>query len=261
MKGFLYQINFVWRIFATGVSFSLFGIGGLFLGYVVMPILNCANSDIAQKYLRAQHTTSIFFKVFVWMMQSLGLAEFEFRHFEKLAHCKSHLILSNHPTLIDYVLIVSKLKHCQVVVKESLLDNFFMKKIITCCGYVQNKQSLETAEQIKKLLDEGNNFLIFPEGTRTTPGQPLVLQRGPANIAVRANVPIILIHINCSKSGLQKNGKWYKIPEKKVKYTVWVGEKINPGDFLTDKTPPSIAARHLTQYIADALKKGIEKND
>ncbi|EKD91935.1 MAG: hypothetical protein ACD_29C00294G0003 [uncultured bacterium] len=136
-----------------------------------------------------------------------------------------------------------------------------MKKIIQSCGYVQNKQSMETVSQIKKLLDEGNNFLIFPEGTRTTPGQPIVLQRGPANIVVRTNTPIILIHISCTKSCLDKDGKWYKIPEKKVRYIIKVGKEINPSDFLTGKTPPSIAARHLTRYIADELNKGVKIND
>ncbi len=261
MKCLLHRVNYVWRIFATGLCFATFGVGGLLLGYVITPIINCIGSNVSQKHLRAQRVVSIFFKGFVLMMKSSGVAEFEFSGFEKLTQCRSHLILSNHPTLIDYVLIVSRLKECQVIVKESLLDNFFMKKIIQSCGYVQNKQSMETMVQIKKLLDEGSHFLIFPEGTRTTPGQPMVLQRGPANIAVRAKVPITLIHINCSQSGLHKHGKWYNVPEKKVKYSIKVGEQISPSDFLTDKTPPSIVARRLTRYITDKLKNGIKTNE
>lgn len=261
MKRLWYYINYVWRVFATGLSFATFGIGGLLLGYIIMPIINHVGLDISRKHLRAQHAVSIFFKGFVLMMQSLGLAEFTFHDFEKLVQCKSHLILSNHPTLIDYVLIVSRLKSCQVVVKESLLNNFFMKKIIQSCGYVQNKQSMQTAEEIKKLLDAGNNFLIFPEGTRTTEGQPIALQRGSANIAIRVNVPIVLVHIKCTKSCLDKQGKWYNVPQKKVKYDIRVGKKINPSDFLTGNIPPSIATRHLTRYIADELEKGMKRND
>jgi 1-acyl-sn-glycerol-3-phosphate acyltransferase len=38
---------------------------------------------------------------------------------------------------------------------------------------------------------------MFPEGTRSRPGQPLVFQRGAANVAVRAARVATPVYIHC----------------------------------------------------------------
>lgn len=54
--------------------------------------------------------------------------------------------------------------------------------------------------------------MIFPEGTRTRYQQPVVLQRGAANIAVRCGCDLRIVHILCSQQTLGKQSRWYQIP-------------------------------------------------
>ncbi len=252
-----FYINYAWRVIATGICFATFGIGGLILSYIVLPTIELFTSDKKRKHLRAQHAICIMFKAFVILLQVLCVMKIEFKNFAELKKSKGCLIISNHPTLLDYVIIVSQLKYCQVIVKESLLNNIFMQRIIRTGGYIHNTKSIDTFEQIKIALNDGQNLLIFPEGTRTVPNQPLSLQRGAANVAIRALAPIKLLHIRTTTSGLDKNGKWYKVPNKKVNYCVEVGERLEPDTFLQNNVAPSIAARRLTRHLKFELERGM----
>ncbi len=256
IKKMLYYLNYYWRVFATGLSFFVFGIGGILLGYIVLTIISLMTKNQRQKQLRAQHAISITFKIFVFIMESLRVISFEFINIEKLSKDTGCVLVSNHPTLIDIVVLISKMKFCNIIIKQQLWKNPFMKRVLQIAGYIPNTKSEDISARIIESLSRGDNLLIFPEGSRSIPSQPLTLQRGAAQIAIRTPAQIRLIRIKCSPSGLAKHDKWYKVPAKKVEYVVEVGERIDPAEFLENAAGlPSLAARHLTQYLKEALEK------
>jgi len=236
----------------TGISFVTFAIGGLFIGYIIFPVVIYFTK---KKQRRAQYIIYLSFRFFRRLMQHFGLINFSFEGIEKLQSDKGCLFISNHPTLIDYVIIVSKLKSCDVIIKESIWYNIYVKGVVRTAKYIPNIQADKMLEMIKFTKKNKHNLLLFPEGTRTTPNQPLKLQRGAANIAIRMNMPIRLIHIKTTQSSLTKQSKWYKVPKHKVEYLVSVGEKVEPNDFLHKAGNPSLAARHLTKYLTKQLEK------
>jgi 1-acyl-sn-glycerol-3-phosphate acyltransferase len=244
LKPFGYYINYLWRIIATGIGFSIFGIGAICLVYIVIPL--CGKK-------KAQPIISNSFRCFTFIVESFGLMRFDFKNFDKLKDDHGCLIISNHPTLLDYVLIVSQLKHCDTIVKEALWQNPFLKKIVQLAGYIPNKEFAEIFPLIQQSLVAGNNILIFPEGTRSEPNQPLKLKRGAAQVAVRLGAPIRIIKITCQPSTLTKKNNWYNIPEKKSLFTIEAGELIDAKKFLRDTGCPSLAARRLTKYIEEIM--------
>lgn len=239
-----YSLNYIWRLFATGICFSFFGIGAILLVYTVIPIVG--------KH-RAKSVISTSFRLYVFMVQALGVMHFEFKNFEQLQTDKGCVIVSNHPTLLDYVLIISKLKNCNTIVKETLWKNVFMKGIIQLAGYIPNKKIDEIFVLVQDSLRTGENILIFPEGTRSVPNRPLKLKRGAAQLAVRLNAPMRVIKISCDPSTLTKRDKWYNIPAKKPLIILAVVECIDSNKFLHDTGLPSLAARHLTQHLQNVL--------
>jgi len=248
------HINYYWRLIATGISFSLFGVGGLILGYVILPFITLIAKNPRSKNLKAQSAISRTFRLFTFAMEALGVVNFKFRGIEKLSEDKGCLIVSNHPTLIDIVVLISKMKHCNIIVKEKLWSNPFMKRVIETAGYIPNSGREDLAARITSTLKNRDNLFIFPEGTRSTPNQPLKLQRGAAQIAIRTPAPIRLVKINCSFSCLTKQDKWYHIPPQRPDFVVEVGECIDPRSFLEKAQIPSLAARHLTQYLKNELE-------
>ena len=241
-------INYIWRIIATGSLFAFFSIGALIIVYIILPL---SGKNKTPGIIRKA------FRLFVFGAEILGVAKIEFKNFDALQNDRGCLIVSNHPTLIDYVLIFSQLKQCDTIVKEELWNNFFFKKLVTLANYIPNKKFTDIIPFIQKSLKKENNVLIFPEGTRTTPGNPMKLKRGAAQLAIRLNVLIRTIKITCNPSTLTKKTKWHNIPEIKPHFTLIVGEIVDPEDFLRDTTEPSIAARRLTNYLQNILTNKI----
>ncbi|SUB17443.1 Uncharacterised protein [Pantoea agglomerans] len=99
-----------------------------------------------------------------------------------------------------------------------------------------------------------DNILIFPEGTRTRYGHPLTLQRGAANIAVRAGCDLRVVHITCSQRMLDKQSRWYQIPPVKPLFTVRVQTRIDSQSFCeSNPDAQPLAARRLTRHLQQAL--------
>ncbi|NNM58890.1 MAG: 1-acyl-sn-glycerol-3-phosphate acyltransferase [Legionellales bacterium] len=244
----------IWRVGLTALFFVFFALGGVILAYVVLPVfLFLSRNQEAEKY-KAQYAIHQMFRFMIYMLQSLGLINFTFKNFEQLKEDQGCLFIANHPTLIDYVAIISKLPRCDNLVKESLWKNRFIKRIISKADYIPNQESTTIIERIKATLNEGNNLLMFPEGTRTIPGETITLKRGAAQLAIRANAPIRLIHISCKPPFLTKQTKWYQLPFEKPQFTLRVVERIEPGDYLIKTGFPSLAARELTRDLEKHLR-------
>lgn len=249
-KKLIYYMNYSWRVLATGCCFAFFGIGAIILVYIIIPIIGKN---------RAQLAISHSFSFFIFIMESFGVMKAEFKNFEKLQNDHGCLIISNHPTLLDYVLIVSKLKKCNTIVKEKLWQNIFLKKIVQLANYISNEKVEQLFPLLQNSLNAGENILIFPEGTRTTINKPLKLKRGAAQISIRLGIPIRVIKIECKPITLTKGKKWYNVPKTKAIITLEACELIDPSSFLRDTNQHSLAARHLTNHLQNILTKDIQR--
>ncbi|WP_334179907.1 lysophospholipid acyltransferase family protein [Pseudoxanthomonas sp.] len=246
-----------WRVFGTGLSFLAFGVGGLFLGVVVLPVMLLVVRDEARRRRWARGAVQASFAAHVELMRCLGLMTYEIRGRERLRR-DGLLILANHPTLIDVVLLVSLLPNADCVVKSAVARNAFMKGPVRAAGYVANDDGAGLVEDCIAAVKAGGNLVIFPEGTRTRPGEPIKLQRGAANIAVRGALDITPVRITCSPLTLGKGEKWYRVPPVRFHMVIDVQEDLPIAPFLNgmEGADPSaggeaLAARRLTEHLAN----------
>ena len=127
-------------------------------------------------------------------------------------------------------------------------------------GYIKNSEDPEELIQAcDKSLKEGYCLVIFPEGTRTSPGQPTKLQRGASNIALRCQADIVPVSIQCHPSTLTKSEPWYQIPSVKSKFQVSVDKPININQYINSETSVSVSARKLTEVIKQYISRETEK--
>jgi 1-acyl-sn-glycerol-3-phosphate acyltransferase len=107
-------------------------------------------------------------------------------------------------------------------------------------------------EQTAAALAEGQSVIIFPEGTRTTPGQALQFHRGAANIAVKAALIVTPVFIRCDPTTLAKNMPWYRIPPRRVRFTFRVGADIDMAEFRN--APAPMASRALNECLLEVFE-------
>ncbi|HEY0211623.1 lysophospholipid acyltransferase family protein [Acerihabitans sp.] len=247
------QLKFVWRMLMTGGCFALFGIGGLLLT-AWFHILCLWEKDPHARTESARRVISASFRLFLNVTRRLGVLDYRIHGAQLLREDRGNLVLANHPTLLDYVLLASVMPQCDCVVKRALLDNPYVSGAIRAADYLINAQAEILLKESEKRLRAGDSLLIFPEGTRSRPGDPMKLQRGAANLAVRSACDIRIVHIHCSQLFLSKGSKWYQIPRTKPQFTVEVKARFSAGDFFAGgDQSPALAARRLTRHLAGVL--------
>jgi 1-acyl-sn-glycerol-3-phosphate acyltransferase len=244
------RLERLWRQFGTAISFALFGVGGLVMTIFVFPVVNLVIRDRARRAEIAQHIVHFAWKMFVRTMVVLRVIDFEADGAEILRGETGTLVIANHPSLIDVVLIMSLMDRTQCVVKPAVWKNPFMRGVIRATNYIPNTGDPERMiHDCVSALQAGNNLVIFPEGSRTVPGQAARLQRGFANIAIRARAPIRLVTVSCNPPTLRKGEKWYQSPQRRPLFRVRVCDRLDTED-LAQSEIPSRAARILTAHVA-----------
>jgi 1-acyl-sn-glycerol-3-phosphate acyltransferase len=239
--------NYAWRLFATGASFVLFGLGGLLLRLVVLPLLGLLPGDAHTRRRRARAAISKAFYLHVQFMYRSGVLEYAFEGAERLG-LPGQMIIANHPSLIDVVFLIAHIRNANCIVKESLWRNPFTRGPVCRAQYISNNGSPDMLEKAADALRDNQTLIVFPEGTRTTPGQPPVFHRGAAAIALRGARVITPVFITVKPTTLTKAEPWYRIPERRVRVTLRVGQDIAPESFTAD-APLPIASRRLNAHL------------
>ena len=239
----------IWRIAATGFAFAcLFG-GGAVLALTAFPVVHLVTPQGPLRRQRNQHVIHLAFRVYVAMLRLLRLLDLQVVGREQLDDGIPRLIVANHPSLLDVVFLMSLVPRAQCVVKKELWSSPYLGGLVRCAGYIRNDLDAQALiAECRLAMAQGNSLIIFPEGTRTTPGQPRRFQRGFANIATMLEVQIQLVTITCYPPTLIKGEKWWMIPPRRPIFRVHVGERINAkGWFGCDHR--SVAARQLVRQL------------
>jgi 1-acyl-sn-glycerol-3-phosphate acyltransferase len=251
------RLSRYWRVFATGLSFSMFGVGGLVLRLIVFPLLNLFVWQPRKRIVLARGVIRAAFRAFVWLMQTLGVLRYEIVGGERLQR-GGLLVLANHPTLIDTVFLMAFIRRADCIVKGRLWNNPFTRGPVQAAGYINNDAGLDLVNDCIASLRSGNNLIIFPEGTRTSQDGAISLKRGAANIAVRGSRDVTPVIIHCEPATLGKGEKWWRVPSRRVRFRIEVRDDIAISRFIEDGVGEAIAARRLTDFLQDYFTEKVQ---
>jgi 1-acyl-sn-glycerol-3-phosphate acyltransferase len=236
-----------WRLVATGLCFALFGVSCLALGLIVFPLLQLVPASTARRRARVRRTLGAALRWFARVMRAVGVLAYQLEGVAQLGR-PGQMILANHPTLIDVVFLLGFAPSSSCIVKQALWDNPFTRGPLLAAGYVSNSPTDLMIEGAATALREGQSVIIFPEGSRTVPGQPLHFHRGAAAIAMRAATVVTPVFIRCVPPTLGKRDPWYRIPNRRANFSLRVGADIDPEPFRRGVSGP-IAARRFNEHL------------
>ncbi|VAW58510.1 FIG018329: 1-acyl-sn-glycerol-3-phosphate acyltransferase [hydrothermal vent metagenome] len=195
-------------------------------------------------------------------MQAVGVMRINIQGKALLADGTNHIIIANHPTLIDVILIVAQMKEVDCAVKQEHWKNPFVSGVIKATGYISNSSPEQLLEECVNNINDNRSLIIFPEGTRTTPGEKIRFKRGAAHLAIRCNKNLKPIIISCSPLSLTKGEKWYQVPkEGPMNISLTIKEIIQTESCKAQTKNEPIAARQLTQHLEEYYQKEVLTND
>ena len=257
------------RIVATGFCFAVFGLGGLMILCCVFPLLRLFYPDRKASQRHARKMIHHSFRFFVRLMVVCGTISYEVRHEERLDR-NGLLIIANHPSLIDVVLLIALVRQPNCVVKAGLRTNIFTRGPVRSAGFVVNTDGPQLVEDCIASVRSGDHLVIFPEGTRSVAhnGRLNPLKRGAANIALRGRLAITPVIITVSEPMLGKGQRWYHAPQKKPHFVLSVEEDISTAAYAekpatTETNPASTITTLATRALSDDLNtfftRGIQR--
>lgn len=244
-----------WRLFGTALSFACFGLGGVLLSLSLFPLIRLTSPDRNTTRRRVQRAMHHVFRLFVLQMSLLGVMRCRTEGRERLRR-GGVLVVANHPSLIDVVLLIALMPEADCIVKQALWRNPFLRWPVAWADYIPNSDSADQlVESAAAKLRAGRSLIVFPEGTRTRRGRPLSLQRGAARIALAAGAEVLPVTIACEPAMLGKDDPWYLVPARQPCWRLQVGEPLRAADYAPAGVPEPLAARRLTRHF-EALFSG-----
>lgn len=172
------------------------------------------------------------FRYFVRVMTMSGIIRCDLGELDRLRGNGSLIIAPNHPTLLDAVLIISRLSDVTCIMKPEVLNNPLLGGGARLAGYIRNDSSASLVKRSTGKLRAGHRLLIFPEGTRTVRGQVNRFKGGFALIAKKAGAPIQTVFIETNSPFLGKGWPLFKKPDFPLVYRVRLGKRFEAGDDL-----------------------------
>ena len=246
----------IWRSFVVLFLFAFFGVGALIISFIIFPF----GAVFVKKERRKRFYSGVIhktWKFFTFLMQKSGIIKLVLTNGEKLENIRGKIIVANHPSFIDIVLLIGLLPDTVCIAKKELKNNIFMGNIVKSLYLINDEDNERLLRGAAAVLAAGFNIIIFPSGTRTVEGEELKLHKGAAMMALHTGADILPVYIHCDTKFLAKNQKIYEAGENPVTYTISLNEVIKIADFA--RTGGDLTKIQLRNRINRAIKEQISR--
>lgn len=248
----LLRLRQVWKILASGFLFTCLGVGGLLYTLLFLPFLRLLPGGPEARRKRAAHRVHRSFRLFVLGLEATGILKVEAR-LPDPATLGGWLVVANHPSYLDIVILLAQLPGAVCVVKNGVWNNPFFGPLVRAAGFVPIQDAEHALDRAEQVLRQGIPLVLFPEGTRTRRNRPLAFQRGAAYLALRTGAPVLPILIQVDPPLLEKGDKWYDIPICKSRFALSAQAPFT-GTGAASSLPEPLRARLWTDALASRFQ-------
>lgn len=229
--------------------FGIFGILSIIGNIYFLPVIILRLYKITFFRNLSRDIVRLSWSFFLFCARVCGYLRCEYSgDFKSLNHIKSCIVIANHPSLLDVMLIISKIRHIDCIVKASLRKNIFLYPAIKASNYILNTENEILLKKATNILKSGESLLIFPEGTRTK--EHIVFHKASSYIAINAAKKLAKILIKINPRSLQKGRKWYDTPSIRVNYKIKLVEVLELKNYEKMATN-AIRTRRLHKQLSE----------
>jgi 1-acyl-sn-glycerol-3-phosphate acyltransferase len=189
----------------------------------------------------------------VSLLQRCGLLRCELAALDALAAQSGFIVVANHPSLLDAMLLISRLPRAVCIGKASLWRNPLLRGGARLAGYIRNDSPAGMIRTAAAALRQGQTLLIFPEGTRSNGAGLGAFKPGFAAIARLAGAPIqvVLIEMIPPRPGW----RLWQAPRAPLGFRLRLGQRFAASAHPGGSTSQRLAAE-VERHVRDALDAG-----
>lgn len=242
-------MNFL-RLLYRGLAFylSLLVLGSILLVWAFLAFLMGQVVSPARGRAIGRHVATALFRNFFRFTEALGILLVDARALDAIDQTEAMIIAPNHPSVLDALLLISRLDGLGCIMKATVLDNLLLGAGARLAGYIRNDAPKSMLRLAAAELTRGGQIIIFPEGTRSVAAPVNQFKLGFAAIARNAGVPVQTVIIETDTPFLSKGWPVLRKPARfPMRFRVRLGRRFEVGDDV------NAFVHALHQYFIDEL--------
>lgn len=242
----------IFRSILVLFSFAIFGLGALFLNYLVFPLVKnvIKGENLLYFYSDTIHQT---WKWFVKTLIALKIIKIDVKNIEKIKSIQQKIIVATHPSFIDILILIAIIPRTTCIVKYSLSKNPILFNLVNSIFIMEDESLDKLKNHSKKMIEKGFNVVIFPMGIRHRRNEFPKIKKGAATIAINAECNIVTLKYYTDYDFLFINQPIYKAGEKPVTYELsYVGE-IDVKSMIQSFDNEIVVKKNITKMIESSL--------
>ena len=237
------------KIFLVAVIFFLSGIFCVAYSICIIPFIYILPVNIAKKRSYSRSIIRESLRLLFYVTDLMKLCKVDVINKERF-YGNNQLIIANHPSFLDALILISVTKEAVFIVKSSLFNNPFIMIPLYAAGYIRNIDGINLTSYSKKVIAEGGTLILFPEGTRSKNNQTrFKYQRGFAHIALESGSDILPVSIHLNAIFMSKHQRWYELPKTMLHFILRAHDVVKTEKYNDSRYSRSINARRLTKNI------------
>lgn len=244
---------YVYRCVSKIIAILCFGLGAILLAIFVFPFIRLFTLHKKDFGIIARAYVSHTFRVFLGNLNICKTSLLKVDDKQAYRNIHSKIIVANHPSLLDFVYIMSLVPNSTCIVRGGLTHTPLRGVIKQ--AYITNTTDFnDVLVECKKLTDKGCNVIVFPEGTRSPRIGKNSYKKGAARIALYCGCDVLPLFIGGSdKYGLGKHDPlWSYNHVEPYLYDIKMLPVISIEQFKNLSEP--IAAKHLTEEMEKVIR-------
>jgi 1-acyl-sn-glycerol-3-phosphate acyltransferase len=171
----------------------------------------------------------------------------EVRNRERIRRGGTYVLVANHQSLLDILVLFRLYKHYKWVSKVEIFRVPFVGWNMTLNRYIairrgDKSDATRMMEACGAALDGGSSIMIFPEGTRSPTGNIRDFRHGAFTLAWRHHVPVLPIIVDGTLDALPKYGLTLR---ERADIVIQVLDPIDPAGFAD--------AEALRDHVRDVM--------
>ncbi|HEY4301770.1 MAG TPA: lysophospholipid acyltransferase family protein [Candidatus Didemnitutus sp.] len=203
-------LHFVYNIFAYSLSLFFFGAFGLELNLFCLLTAPLPATDRVERF--HQRLIHWHFALFHWWCAVSGMIRVRYHGFDHLPK-NGCVLVANHPAQVDITCLLARIPEAFCIFKPAIRRNPILGAAARRAGYLASDGGHDLVRRAAGKVAAGWTLVVFPEGTRTPPGEALLpLKPGFVLIAQLARAPIQLVRITTDSNLLAKGRAWWRTP-------------------------------------------------
>jgi 1-acyl-sn-glycerol-3-phosphate acyltransferase len=203
------------------------GLTSLAWNLLALPMYYLLPRELGQRVGRAGIAAN--YSLFWTLAKASGMLRVDASELDALDQESGGLIIAaNHPSMMDALLIVARLRNGVCVMKAELMRNVFLGSGARLARYIRNDSPRGMIRCAVAHLRAGSRLVLFPEGTRTVHPPVNDFRPGMSLIAHLAQVPIQTVLIETDSPYLGKGWPIWRAPVPPVRVRLRLGRRFAP---------------------------------